>query len=560
MLITHPTTTTITTVSPSLSILPSFLLIITFTSTHSHIINYTETINQLSPIGTKYYKGTWQLSPLNLLSSHQYDKDLSSYSFPNYFNDLLQSNGDIFLSIAFSTENKHKPILSFELSVLDGVYKETWIKLVSSRPFRYENQSYYFDMFIHRSTHNNNTKHQHITLTNEYANYSSYKLCKVIQHYKSKYMPIDNITITLEGESKLNSVKGNIISFLSPFNLTFHGELLTQNDIINSKLEMKCFLFGFAVVGLIHFFTLMSTIRAQRCKRNFHFRNFSSYLLANDMVFNCVVFISAITLSFEYKSQGEGFAVISLLYFVIFAFIEGVVLYFTYNFANIVEMKRLLITCAIAIVTFIIIGNFLFICDLFIIILLYSSFIPQIVYNVLHVKETPNAIPKKNILGLTLNKLYLPLYFKGYSHNVFKTKVNNMFVWSYLAVLLLQVVVLLLQNKYGGDVVVPFKCRKGYYKYTKNVRDVVRAYKGFNASNQCVICLGTFVNEVDGVGTERMKLKLVDVIKKRMFHKQKYIMVTPCAHFFHCECLRSWVQVKMVCPICRKNIPKMVYD
>jgi hypothetical protein len=120
--------------------------------------------------------------------------------------------------------------------------------------------------------------------------------------------------------------------------------------------------------------------------------------------------------------------------------------------------------------------------------------------------------------------------------------------------------VLLLQNKYGGDVVVPFKCRKGYYKYTKNVRDVVRAYKGFNASNQCVICLGTFVNEVDGVRTERTKMKFVDVIKERMFHKQKYIMVTPCAHFFHCECLRSWVQVKMVCPICRKNIPKMVYD
>ena len=550
-----------------ISTLHSFLLVITITSVRSHLINYTETINQLSTIGEKQFKGTWKLSPLNVLEpSHQHNGASSSYSFPNYFNDLMQNNGDIFLSITFSTENKHKPILSFDLSLLDGVYKETWIKLVSSRPFRYENQSYYFDMFVQHDIHytaQSKPKRQLITITNEYANYSSYKLCKAIQHYKSKYMPIDNITITLEGASTLSRIKGNVISFLSEFNLTFQGELLTQNDIISNRLEMKYFLFGFAVVGLIHFFTLMSTIRTQRSKRNFHFRNFCPYLIANDMMFNCVVFISAITLSFEYKSQGEGFAVISLLYFVIFAFIEGVVLYFTYNFENIVEMKRLLITCSTAIVSFIIIGNFLFVCDLFIIILLYSSFIPQIVYNAFHFRETPNAIPKKNILGLMLNKMYLPLYFKGYSGNVFKTKVNNMFVWSYVAVLALQIVVLLLQNKYGGDVVVPYKCRKGYYKYTKNVRDVIRTYAEFHSNNQCAICLGTFVSDIDEVKQRMMNKKmncLFTIIKERFVDKQKYIMVTPCKHFFHCECLRSWVQVKTVCPICRKNIPKMVYD
>ena len=413
----------------------SFLLITTITSIHSHLINYTETLNQLSAIGEKQFKGTWQLSPLDVaVSPQRSNRTNSSCSFPNYFNDLVQNNGDTFLSIAFSAENKHRPVLSFELSLLDGVYKETWIKLVSSRPFRYENQSYYFDMFIDY-TAQSKPKRQVITLANEYANYSSYKLCKVIQHYKSKYMPIDNITITLEGGATLSSVKGNIVSFLSEFNLTFRGELLTQSDISSNRLEMKYFLFGFAVVGLIHFFTLMSTIKAQRSKRNFHFRNFCPYLIANDMVFNCVVFISASTLSFEYKSQGEGFAVMSLLYFVMFAFIEGVVLYFTFNFENVAEMKRLLITCAIAIASFIVIGNFLFVCELFITLLLYSSFIPQIVYNVFHFQETPNAIPKKNILGLMLNKMYLPLYLKGYSGNVFKTKVNNTFVWSYVAAL-----------------------------------------------------------------------------------------------------------------------------
>ena len=538
----------------------SFLLITTITSIHSHLINYTETLNQLSAIGEKQFKGTWQLSPLDVaVSPQRSNRTNSSCSFPNYFNDLVQNNGDTFLSIAFSAENKHRPVLSFELSLLDGVYKETWIKLVSSRPFRYENQSYYFDMFIDY-TAQSKPKRQVITLANEYANYSSYKLCKVIQHYKSKYMPIDNITITLEGGATLSSVKGNIVSFLSEFNLTFRGELLTQSDISSNRLEMKYFLFGFAVVGLIHFFTLMSTIKAQRSKRNFHFRNFCPYLIANDMVFNCVVFISASTLSFEYKSQGEGFAVMSLLYFVMFAFIEGVVLYFTFNFENVAEMKRLLITCAIAIASFIVIGNFLFVCELFITLLLYSSFIPQIVYNVLHFQEIPNAIPKKNILGLMLNKMYLPLYLKGYSGNVFKTKVNNTFVWSYVAALVTQIAVLLLQNKYGGYVIVPYQCRKGYYKYTQNVRDVNKRYAEFCANNQCAICLGTFVSDIERLRQRMTNANLLTIIKDRVIDKQCYIMVTPCKHFFHCECLRSWVKVKTVCPICRKKIPKMIYD
>jgi hypothetical protein len=34
-------------------------------------------------------------------------------------------------------------------------------------------------------------------------------------------------------------------------------------------------------------------------------------------------------------------------------------------------------------------------------------------------------------------------------------------------------------------------------------------------------------------------------------------MVTPCAHFFHKECLERWMEVKMECPTCRGVLPPL---
>ena len=32
-------------------------------------------------------------------------------------------------------------------------------------------------------------------------------------------------------------------------------------------------------------------------------------------------------------------------------------------------------------------------------------------------------------------------------------------------------------------------------------------------------------------------------------------MITPCGHFFHPQCLRTWMDVKMACPVCRRGLP-----
>lgn len=45
---------------------------------------------------------------------------------------------------------------------------------------------------------------------------------------------------------------------------------------------------------------------------------------------------------------------------------------------------------------------------------------------------------------------------------------------------------------------------------------------------------------------------ILDVKKDVVSRK---IMVTPCGHRYHIPCLKRWIEVKLECPSCRKEIP-----
>ena len=33
------------------------------------------------------------------------------------------------------------------------------------------------------------------------------------------------------------------------------------------------------------------------------------------------------------------------------------------------------------------------------------------------------------------------------------------------------------------------------------------------------------------------------------------VMVSPCGHSFHEECMTKWLEIKLICPMCRKALP-----
>ena len=43
--------------------------------------------------------------------------------------------------------------------------------------------------------------------------------------------------------------------------------------------------------------------------------------------------------------------------------------------------------------------------------------------------------------------------------------------------------------------------------------------------------------------------------RKSNFAENLKLMLTPCQHIFHPECLKLWAEKKNECPVCRRSIP-----
>lgn len=236
---------------------------------------------------------------------------------------------------------------------------------------------------------------------------------------------------------------------------------------------------------------------------------------------------------------------------------------------------------------------------------------PQILYNV---KENNRvSLPLVFLIVTSLNRIFPTLYFRGYSKNFFEFSTDYHLIAFCFIILTLSTLLLYSQTFWGPRWFLPKKYRRKGFDFYKTEEEV-RNFRNDADTLDCLICLCPLIpnskekitssielpscvnavanqsqdsvlsvgediklmsgnklkeSDLSVVDTSKMKskykLSLKKLLKKILknlieFHEgseniyNKPLMMTPCHHIFHSECLESWFKMKKECPNCRAEL------
>ncbi|CAK9194422.1 unnamed protein product [Sphagnum troendelagicum] len=162
---------------------------------------------------------------------------------------------------------------------------------------------------------------------------------------------------------------------------------------------------------------------------------------------------------------------------------------------------------------------------------LYSRLLGNLVW------DTRKPLHPQYIVGITVTHLAIPLYIFGCPNNFMGVETNIGWCIGLTIFLALQATILLLQHYFGARCFIPHQMLPEKYSYFRKVEKSSTTIVGADESVvvDCVICM----------------------VSVDMAQWSTESMVTPCDHFFHAGCLQRWMDIKMECPTCRRQLPPM---
>lgn len=178
---------------------------------------------------------------------------------------------------------------------------------------------------------------------------------------------------------------------------------------------------------------------------------------------------------------------------------------------------------------------------------LYSFWVPQIILNA--VEDHRRPLLPMYIIGTSLTRLAIPLYFWGCPHNFLHIQPRPASVIALVVWLLSQAIILLSQYKFGPRWFIPKELLPEKYDYYRTITLEENEDEDIDVEAQ----EGSETRPLVA-GTPEPRRECCICMESVPIHSRER-MVTPCNHFFHATCLERWLEVRLECALCRSPVP-----
>jgi hypothetical protein len=296
---------------------------------------------------------------------------------------------------------------------------------------------------------------------------------------------------------------------------------------------------------------------------------------------DCFIFLFNIQLGFNYLDTWNYIFVI-LVYFFLFCFVDYRLLLYiwryqdTRTFDNMSEyqFRNKLYLFQMKIYFFIICYIYFmwkYFIDVNLVLLNSLVLLPQILHHITN--SEPPFFETDFLVYFTASKYLIFLYLRGCPENILEVRSYYILPNVGLGIVLVNLAILYQQENYGSKFFIPKFMKKNEFDYFVEIKKAIaktdvdpNAEKttlndSSVSENCCIICLSDLSqsHSKSKSGTkeedEIQNKVLRRVIKRRA---GQYLMMTPCKHLFHANCLGKWMEIKMECPHCRQPLPPVM--
>ncbi|ELP83440.1 hypothetical protein EIN_375350 [Entamoeba invadens IP1] len=322
-------------------------------------------------------------------------------------------------------------------------------------------------------------------------------------------------------------------------NVTIDGKLLefTLHALNKQKLEGLAlpYLGLVLALALIQSFSLVSQMDLTKTESSLKRSSYNTIvLMATSDAFICHIHVYLASLFTTGSVAFRLSILLSFLFFMIFSVFDVKFIFNIWKsqYGSVSQRSAMLLYLRLYATLFVLfilsvfsIHYFLFVC--------FSLWIPQIYQN--FVSNNSSVVTVRYMASTTLPRFALVLYWFAFPYNFMNYRVDATLIGYLLLIVLLQIVMVVAQKRFGARCILPKFIHRFLvsedYNYHRGWSDIVK----MRGDLECLICM-------------------MNIDNTHMEEGCAEIVVTPCDHVFHTECLSSWNDYKMDCPTCRRPL------